>query len=92
MKSSERSVPTLKALRSAFAKGCKICGVSQETCLNLMLLLQSREELATMVLWMLREEDAGRHPDTTEVVLKAEEVKEMAEAHPELINRKYPGE
>jgi len=75
---SETSVPTMEVMRSAFTRCCKICGVPEDTCLNLTLLLQSREELRVILCWMMEEEDAGHHPDTTEVVLMAVKIKDYS--------------
>ena len=76
MKSSETSQSRLTIMRKAFAIGCKNLGISQETCLNLTLLLQSLEEIETMV-WALRElEDQGIRLTRTEVVILAEKIKE----------------
>lgn len=75
-KSSEISQPTLATLRSAFARSCKVLGLRQETCVGLTLLLNSRSELAAMLLTMLEAEDKGGKMGTTEVVLAAEEIHE----------------
>ena len=53
------SEPRITIMREVFALGCKNLGLSQQTCLNLTLLLSSLEEIETMV-WALREaEDRG---------------------------------
>jgi hypothetical protein len=39
-------------------------------------MLQSEEELGTLIAWMLREEDRGNKPSTTEVVQIAEKIKD----------------
>lgn len=83
-KSSETQQPSLEILRKAFAGSCPILGLSQSTCVALTLLLNSRAELATMLTWMLEQEDKGHHPDTTEVVLYAEKVRDYADKHPEV--------
>ena len=87
MKSSETSQPTMDTLRHAFARCCKILGLDQETCLNLILLLQSRTELATMVCMMYQAEEEGEKWGTTEVVLAAEKIKDYFQKHPELIQK-----
>ena len=63
---------TIETLRHLFNIGCKNFGLSQDSCLALTLLLQSREELGSMVKWMLKQEDLGNKPTPTEVVLIAE--------------------
>ena len=64
-------------MREVFALGCKNLGLSQETCLNLTLLLSSLEEIETMV-WALREaEDRGMRLTRTQVVRMAEYIKEV---------------
>ena len=76
MKKNENKEISIEALRHLFNIGCKNSGVSQETCLALTLLLQSEEELGTMVKWMLEQEDKGYTPSQTEVVQKAEIIKD----------------
>ena len=76
---------TIDTLRHLFNIGCKNSGVSQNTCLALTLLLQSKEELGTMVRWMIKQEDNGYKPSQTEVVLIAKKIKEYYIAHPEEI-------
>lgn len=76
MKSSETSQSRLTIMRKAFAIGCKNLGISQETCLNLTLLLQSLEEIETMVWALEQAEEAGVKWTRTEVVLLAERIKE----------------
>lgn len=63
-------------MRMAFATGCKSLGLSQETCLNLTLLLSSLEEIETMVWALEQAEEAGVKWTRTEVVLLAERIKE----------------
>ncbi len=63
-------------MRMAFAIGCKNLGLSQETCLNLTLLLSSLEEIETMVWALEQAEEAGVKWTRTEVVLLAERIKE----------------
>lgn len=63
-------------MRKAFAIGCKNLGLSQETCLNLTLLLSSLEEIETMVWALEQAEEAGVRWTRTEVVLLAERIKE----------------
>ncbi len=64
-------------MRQAFATGCKLLGLSQQLCLNLTLMLQSLEEIETMV-WALREaEDRGMRLTRTQVVRMAEYIKEV---------------
>ena len=71
------SEPRITLMRKAFATGCKNLGLSQETCLNLTLLLSSLEEIETMV-WALREaEDRGMRLTRTQVVRMAEYIKEV---------------
>ena len=48
-KSSEASPVTIEVLRELFAIGCRNLGIPQDQCLALVLLLQSREELGSMV-------------------------------------------
>lgn len=79
MKSSQTSQSSITILRKAFAQGCKLLGLSQETCLNLTLLLQSEEELETMLWAMLKAEDEGIKLSRTQVVLIAEQIKEKSE-------------
>lgn len=67
---------TIDLLRHLFAIGCKNFDVPQNSCLAITLLLQSREEMGTMVRWMLMQEDKGYKPSLTEVVLIAEKIKE----------------
>ena len=82
-KSSEASPVTIEVLRELFAIGCRNLGLTQRDCLALTLLLQSREELGSMVKWMLKQEERGYKPDLTEVVLIAEKIKDYYIAHPE---------
>ena len=65
-------------MRQAFATSCKLLGLSQETCLNLTLLLQSLEEIETMVWVMMEAEDRGIKLTRTQVVLIAEQIKEKS--------------
>ena len=75
MESTSQSRITI--MREVFALGCKNLGVSQETCLNLTLLLSSLEEIETMV-WAMREaEDRGMRLTRTQVVRMAEYIKEI---------------
>ena len=83
MKSSETIPVTIGILRELFYIGCKNFGLSQEQCLALTLLLQSREELGTMVRWMLKKEKNNEIPTITEVVLIAEKIKDYYLSHPE---------
>lgn len=80
MKSSKGSKNRITPMRLAFATGCKNLGLSQETCLNLTLLLQSEEEIETMVWAMLKAEDEGIVLTKTQIVLLAEEIKELSMA------------
>lgn len=82
-KSSEASPVTIEVLRELFAIGCRNLGIPQDQCLALVLLLQSREELGSMVKWMLKQEERGYKPDLTEVVLIAEKIEDYYIAHPE---------
>ena len=75
----ETSGVTMNTLRSGLARCCKILGLSQNSCLGLTLLLNSRWQLTLMLAWMLQEEEAGRKPDTTEVVLMAEKIRQAWE-------------
>jgi hypothetical protein len=75
-KLSETSLPPIATLRKAFAGCCKILGLDKDSCLALTLMLQSEEELGTLIAWMLREEDRGNKPSTTEVVQIAEKIKD----------------
>ena len=64
-------------MRKVFALGCKNLGLSQETCLNLTLLLSSLEEIETMV-WTMREaEDRGIKLTRTQLIGIAEYIKEV---------------
>ena len=65
-------------MRLAFATGCKNLGLSQETCLNLTLLLNSEEEIETMVWALVQAEDAGIKWTRTQVVRIAEKIKEKS--------------
>ena len=76
MKSLETSKMNITTLRRIFARCCKILDLNQETCLNLTLLLQSGEEMETMVWALLQAEDEGMKLTRTEVVLIAEAIKE----------------
>jgi hypothetical protein len=73
-KSSETSHPSITTLRQAFAGCCKILGLDQETCVALILMLPSEEELGTIIRWMWKHEK--EHPSTTEVVQIAENIKD----------------
>lgn len=75
-KSSETSQVTIEVLRELFNIGCRNLGIPQNRCLALTLLLQSREELGSMVKWLLKQEKLGNKPTLTEVVLIAEKIKE----------------
>ena len=83
MKSSETMPVTIDILRELFYIGCKNFGLSQEQCLALTLLLQSREELGTMVRWMHKKEQNNEVPTVTEVVLIAEKIKDYYLSHPD---------
>lgn len=83
-KEKNEDIP-IDALRHLFNIGCKNADVSQDTCLALTLLLQSKEEMGTMVRWMIKQEDKGYKPSQTEVVMIAEKIKEYYLAHPEEI-------
>ena len=75
MESKSKSRITI--MREVFALGCKDLGLSQQTCLNLTLLLSSLEEIETMV-WSMREaEDRGIRLTRTQVVRMAEYIKEI---------------
>ncbi len=77
MKSSPTSQSRIAIMREVFALGCKNLGLSQQLCLNLTLMLQSLEEIETMV-WALREaEDRGMRLSRTQVVRMAEYIKEV---------------
>ena len=65
-------------MRKAFATGCKNLGLSQQTCLNLTLLLSSLEEIETMVWALCQAEDRGIKLTLTQVVLIAEQIKEKS--------------
>jgi hypothetical protein len=75
-KSSETQHIPITTLRKAFAGCCKILGLDIDTCVTLILMLSSEEELATIIAWILREEDRGNKPSTTEVVQIAENIKD----------------
>ena len=72
------SEPRITVMRKAFALGCKNLGLSQETCLNLTLLLSSLEEIETMVWALCQAEERGIKWTRTEVVLIAEQIKEKS--------------
>ena len=65
-------------MRLAFATGCKLLGLSQQTCLNLTLLLSSLEEIETMVWVLCEAEDKGIKLTRTQVVRIAEQIKEKS--------------
>ncbi len=88
MKSQENSQVTIETLRHLFNIGCKNLELPQKSCLALTLLLQSKEELGTMVKWMLKQEQQNYKPTLTEVVLIAEKIKDYYLEHPELIENK----
>ena len=71
------SEPRITLMRKVFALGCKNLGLSQETCLNLTLLLSSLEEIETMVLGLREAEDRGIRLTRTQVVRMAEYIKEV---------------
>ncbi len=73
----ETSLVTIETLRQLFNIGCKNFGLSQNQCLALTLLLQSKEELGSMVKWKLKQEKLGNKPTTTEVVLIVEKIKDF---------------
>lgn len=77
MDSTETSPYSIDLLRSAFYRCCHILGVSQETCLSLTLLMQSKEELMTMLWAMAEQEEKGLNWGTTEVVLMAAKIHEQ---------------
>lgn len=76
MNSHQTSESRITIMRKAFAIGCKNLGLSQETCLNLTLLMSSEEEIETMVWALTKFEDEGIRLSRTEVVLLAEKIKE----------------
>lgn len=76
MNSAKASPYSIDLLRTAFYRCCHILGVSQETCLNLTLLMQSKEELETMIWAMAEQEKKGLNWGTTEVVLMAAKIHE----------------
>ena len=82
MKSSQTSQSRITLMRKAFAIGCKNLGLSQETCLALTLLLQSEEEIETMVWALAKAEDEGIKLTRTQVVLLAEKIKELSSHNP----------
>ena len=63
-------------LRSAFARCCKVLGLDQKTCLAFTLMLNSKAELAVMLMLMLEAEERGEKWGTTEVCLAAERIEE----------------
>ena len=71
-------------MRKAFAIGCKLSGLSQETCLNLTLLLSSEAEIETMVWAMCKAEEMGIKLTQTEIVLIAEQIKDKSLAKQEM--------
>lgn len=76
-RSSVAMLPTMETLRHAFARCCKICGLDQNTCLAMTLLLNTRECLMSM-LWAMQEaEIRGVDLDTTAVVNIAVKIKEL---------------
>lgn len=74
MKSSETLHPTMNTLRHALNRCCHILGLDQDTCLALTLLMQSEEELETMLWAMEKQEEMGLNWGTTEVVLMADKI------------------
>lgn len=80
-KSQETSQVTIEVLRHLFNIGCRNLGIPQDRCLALTLLLQSREELGSMVKWMLKQEVKGYKPTLTEVILIAEKIKDYYLSH-----------
>ncbi len=68
--------PSIEILRKGLAAGCSALGIRQDTCLALTLLLDSRWALVLMLSFMVQEEEKGRRPDTTEIVLMAEKIKD----------------
>ncbi len=73
--SQETSQVTMEDLRHLFNIGCKNLELPQSSCLALTLMLQSKEELGTMVKWLLKQEKLGNRPSLTEVALIAEKIK-----------------
>lgn len=71
----ETSQITIETLRELFAIGCKNLELDQKACLALTLMLQSKEELGTMLKWLIKQEDLKNKPSRTEVVLVAEKIK-----------------
>ncbi len=83
-KKSQETLPvTIEVLRHLFNIGCKNLRLPQDRYLALTLLLQSREELGTMVKWMVKQEEKRYRPTLTEVVLMAEKIKEYYLTNPE---------
>lgn len=80
MKSNKLSetleIPTLNTLREGFYICCKTWGIRQNTCVALTLLLNSRWQLAQILLWGIEMEKKGIKVGTTEVVQKAEDIHE----------------
>lgn len=77
----EKTQVSIESLRSAFACYCKLFGLTMDTCFALtLLLLSTRWQLVMMLAWIVQQEEAGRKPDTTEVVLTAEKIRNAAEA------------
>ena len=68
--------PSITDLRSVFAQSCHILGIRQDSCIALTLLLEARWSMAAMVIYLLQQEMAGNKPDTTEVVLMAEKIRD----------------
>ncbi len=66
----------MEVLRHLFNIGCKNLGLPQSSCLALTLLLQSKEELGTMVRWLLKQEKLRNKPSLTEETLIAEKIKD----------------
>lgn len=66
----------MAALRSAFARCCKLLGLDQDTCVALLLLLKSREALTTMLSVFLEIENRnliGQIPDMTTLIVNIAE-------------------
>jgi len=78
---SEKKTVSIDVLRHLFYIGCRNFGVSQESCLALTLLLQSKEELGTMVRWMVKCEEKKEFPTSTDVILIAEKIKDYYMKH-----------
>lgn len=67
--------PPIEGLREVFTMYCSFFGLSQQTCLALILMLDSRWALLLMTTYFYQAKERGDKLDTTDVVLMAEKVR-----------------